>query len=811
MEPEELRIDHDCEMTWVQIKVTGASSLYVGAFYRPPDSDNPDYLAQLDTCLSRIPENAHIWLSGDFNLADIDWTDNSLKGSATKTALCNQLINITADRFLQQLVSQPTRITETTESLLDLFFCNNRSLVNTVEVIPGISDHEAVYIEASLRPHKTPQPPRTVFCYNKADYDSIKKGLHILHQDMSDMLTASVDKLWTMFTKHLSDLMHAHIPAKTLKGRKMKKPWIDRKVRTAIRKKARLYTRMRKTKKQQDIRKYRQCKGDVQKLERQAYFSYINNIIEVNEDHDDKPSKQKRFWSYIKSLRKDNTGISPLKDKGRLFNAPKDKANILNRQYQSTFTQEDTNQVPSPSGIPYPDMEDIEVDEAGIRKLLQKTNPRKATGPDSIPARILKDCASELAPILTIIFNKSLQEGKVPEDWRHANVTAIYKKGTRHDAANYRPVSLTSLYCKLLEHVIVSKTVNHLERYNILDDCQHGFRAKRSCETQILTLYHELAASLDKKIQTDMIILDFSKAFDRVPHQRLLKKVYHYGIRGTTYQWISSFLNSRTQQVLVEGQSSEKVPVVSGVPQGSVLGPVLFLIFINDLPEDINSRTRLFADDCILYRQISSENDQQLLQEDLDRLATWEKTWGMEFHPQKCSDMRISRAKTPRTFQYHLKGVPLAEEQSSKYLGVDLQSNLSWKNHISRITKKSNNMLGFLRRNLRQASEETKAQAYFTMVRSNLDYCSTIWSPYQRDQKHQVEMVQRRSARFVTNRYRNTSSVSDMLDYLGWESHETRRSKLQLIVLYKIVHRLIDIPHTDYLTQTNSRTRSAHK
>ena len=183
----------------------------------------------------------------------------------------------------------------------------------------------------------------------------------------------------------------------------------------------------------------------------------------------------------------------------------------------------------------------------------------------------------------------------------------------------------------------------------------------------------------------------------------------------------------------------------------------------------------------------------------------------MEFHPQKCSVMRISRARVARNFQYHLKGVSLAEEQSSKYLGVDLQSNLSWKNHISRITKKSNNMLGFLRRNLRQASEETKTQAYFTMVRSNLDYCSTIWSPYQRDQKHQIEMVQRRSACFVTNRYRNTSSVTNMLDYLGWESHEMRRSKLQLIVLYKIVHGLIDIPPTDYLTQTSSRTRTAHK
>ena len=246
------------------------------------------------------------------------------------------------------------------------------------------------------------------------------------------------------------------------------------------------------------------------------------------------------------------------------------------------------------------------------------------------------------------------------------------------------------------------------------------------------------------------------------------------------------------------------------MPQGSVLGPVLFLIFINDLPDNINSRTRLFSDDCILYRQITSETDQRLLQEDLDRVATWETTWGMEFHPQKCSVMHISRARVARTLQYHLKGVPLAEEQSSKYLGVDLQSNLSWKNHISQITKKSNNMLGFLRHNLRQASEETKAQAYFTMVQSNLDYCSTIWSIYQRDQKHQIEMVKRKSARFVTNRYRNTSSTTNMLDYLGWESHEMRRSKLQLIVLYKIVHELIAISPSDYQTQTSSRTRTAH-
>ena len=443
--------------------------------------------------------------------------------------------------------------------------------------------------------------------------------------------------------------------------------------------------------------------------------------------------------------------------------------------------------------------------------MLFKMNPRKATGPDSIPARILNDFAIEIAPIPTVIYNKSLQEGTVPDDWRHANVTAINKKGARHDAANYRPVSLSSLCCKLLEHAIVSNTVKHLEKHDILNDCQHGFRAKRSCETsQILTLYHELASSLDKKTQTDMVILDFSKAFDRVPHKRLLKKIHHYGIRDSTYQWIASFLSQRTQQVLMEGQSSEKVPVINGVPQGSVLGPVLFFIFINDLPDNLNSRARMFADDCIVYREIKSNKDQLTLQEDLDTLAAWKQKWGMDFHPQKCIVLRVRQAKSPMTFSYRLKGTVLAEEATSKYLGVDLQNNLSWNQHVSRVTKKANSMLGFLRRNLRKASQDTKAQAYMSMVRSIIDYCSTFCNPHQRDQKFQVEMVQRRAARFVTGRYRNTSSVTDMLDYLGWGTHESRRTKLQLTVFYKISHDLIAIPHSRYLIPASKKTRSAH-
>ena len=209
-------------------------------------------------------------------------------------------------------------------------------------------------------------------------------------------------------------------------------------------------------------------------------------------------------------MRKDSTGITPLKDNGRLFNCSKDKANILNRQYQSVFTHEDSaGTISDPDDDPFRTLHQFTVSEEGLRKLLQKSNSRKASGPDMIPARLSKECAEDLAPILAIIFNKSLQTGTVPEDWKTANDSAVFKKGQRYDLANYCPVSLTCLCCKMLEHIIVSNVMKHVDKYSILSDCKHGFRARRSCETQLVTLLHDFASTLNKGVQTDMVVLDF--------------------------------------------------------------------------------------------------------------------------------------------------------------------------------------------------------------------------------------------------------------------------------------------------------------
>ena len=236
-------------------------------------------------------------------------------------------------------------------------------------------------------------------------------------------------------------------------------------------------------------------------------------------------------------------------------------------------------------------------------------------------------------------------------------------------AADYRPISLTCILRKVMEHIIASNIVKHLDSHGLMYDLQHGFRERRSCETQLVSLVEDIARKSSQGKQTDLILLDFSKAFVKVCHSKFLMKLYPYGCRGSTLSWIQAFLSNREQKVVIEGEESDTVPVTSGVPQGSVLDPILFLVYINELPQDIVSQVCLFADDTSIYLTLEDNGDSDTLQWDLDRLQEWESKWDMELNPSKCQVMRVTSSRTPISTQYILHGQVLEAVSSARYWG----------------------------------------------------------------------------------------------------------------------------------------------
>ena len=450
-------------------------------------------------------------------------------------------------------------------------------------------------------------------------------------------------------------------------------------------------------------------------------------------------------------------------------------------------------------------MPQIEISINGILKLLYNLKPGKAAGPDKIRPLILKELRVELAPIIKVIFERSLETGKLPTDWCKANVTPIYKKGDKSLASNYRPISLTCILCKVLEHILASNIVRHLDGQGLMYDLQHGFREKRLCETQLIMLVEDLARNAGLGKQTDLILLDFSKAFDKVNHSKLIWKLHNYGIRSNVLNWIVAFLGDRAQKVVVGGEESDTVPVTSGVPQGSVLGPILFLVYINDLPDKVTSQVRLFADDTAMYLTMEGAKNSSVLQQDLDRLSVWESDWDMEFNPSKCQVVQVAGSRKPVSATYVLHGVALETVTCARYLGVDVSSNLSWGSHIDRITGTAHKTLGFVKRNIKTKMSGVREAAYTTLVRPQLEYAAAIWDPHHKDKIDQIEKVQRRAARWTSCNFDTRASVSDMLETLGWRSLQQRRADARLCLFFKIVNNMVAVSLPDYI-QPNPRT-----
>ena len=389
------------------------------------------------------------------------------------------------------------------------------------------------------------------------------------------------------------------------------------------------------------------------------------------------------------------------------------------------------------------------ITESKIAKVLSKLKPDKSPGPDGLHPKFFKEMAEYMNVPLCIIFNFSLGNGVLPNAWKKARVSAIYKKDNKKVASNYRPVSLTSIICKVMETLIRDHIVDHMKLNNLFSNKQYGFISGRSTSLQLLTVLDIWTEALEQGLTLDIIYMDFRKAFDVVPHRRLVGKLKSYGISREITDWVVSFLSNRFQTVTVNGAESTERSVLSGIPQGSVLGPMLFVIYINDLPECVLgvALSFLFADDTKLFNKINCVDDCFKLLAEIDSLHEWSQIWLIGFNSDKCKHMHIGNRDY--VFTYDLNGVPLDYTEVEKDIGVHIDDKLSFDSHIAKKCKKANSMFALIRRTFKFLDMDMFLPLYKAIVRSHLDSCSSVWSPYEIKHINAIERVQRRATKQI--------------------------------------------------------------
>lgn len=777
-------------------------TLELCCFYRRPSLNNFQGLIDYFTNRGGIAKNRQWVILGDFNLPGIAWK--------TQTTLYNHGINsFFIDTIREQNLSQ--MVTESTHikgNVLDLILTNDAKCIKKMQIIPGLSDHYAVDLEIQNMFYiieKLPRPGlRKHYIMHKANEPEITKDLGALKKQVDSMVTleTDIDNIWDVINTGILTTCNANIPTKVHSGKR--KNWMTRDILHLVRRKKRAFREWKCN--NGDYNTYMKLNKIVKNKIRWAKNIFMNTHLEKQLSS----GNSRPFYKHIAQKRGGTGKTVALKDlNGTLTKNNTDMANIFNSAFVSVFTIDDGSMPPHNESRKYVTSPPT-ITEVGIEKLMAQLNISKAVGPDGIPNIFLRSFSRLISPIMHTFFVYSLSTAKVPSEWRRSNICPIYKKGSATDPLNYRPIALTSVTCKQMEHIVAKHIRNHLEEHSLLVEEQHGFRSRRSCETQLITTIHHIASFLEQNIPVVAVILDFSKAFDKVSHVKLLLKLEHYGIDGFIVNWIASWLKERKQIVVVDGDMSDEALVTSGVPQGSVLGPLLFIIFINDITESCKNNIRLFADDALLFGPALTNKQISAIQDDLDSLFDWSVKWQMEFNPKKCEVINFSCPSMALTsYNYHLNGIILTSVQDTKYLGVTISSNLNWNKHIQNTIKKATGLLAMLQRQIRCCSTKTKLTMYKTIVRPTLDYASCVWTPHLKYNIKDLEKVQRRAARWIGG-LKGDESVTAEMSKLGLETLEERRLGRDRKVMLDIQSGGLEINIDDHMIINPYNTRNRH-
>jgi hypothetical protein len=782
------------EQIW-SVVYFGLDKYLVGCLYRPSDfTDMNDFDMVFKQARDYVDKKGFkdVLIMGDFNFPLIQWSNGSIASIKNDTGIEHRFLETLRDTFLYQHVSIPTfqMSNEVASNILDLIFTTESGSACSIDprfVLGNLNKgHLVIFFDFVLKNKVSSSAECSFkFAYSKADFNKISQ--FISNVDWVNLFEKmSVQEMYDELIHYTSIASNQFIP--TFDASQIKDaaaPWLKGDLKSLIRKKKNLRYRncVRRWRDLNLSKEYKAICKLVRSEVKKARLEYEQDLVQKAKQN------PKILYKYLNSQQVVKESIKALKKtNGEITQEPKEIANILNQSFQDVFVIEDDGDMPSfevkDASTKFVDLDPNEITYESVLAKLKRLEEFKACGVDKLHPTLLKNCANAFTVPLTLIFRASLVSSQIPIQFRSANITPLFKKGDKTVASNYRPVSLTVVPCKIMEGILREKIEDYFYKNSFFVKEQHGFVKNKSCITNLLETLDFISFCIDNGIPVDVILLDFAKAFDTVPHRRLILKLKAYGIGGLVLKWIESFLKDRRQRVVQGEIVSSWAEIFSGVPQGSVIGPLLFVIFINDLPSELMNVSKLYADDTKIISKVNSVESVKIIQEDLDKAFNWTRKWLLKFNINKCVVMHYGHNNERSPF--YIDGKQLAESEAERDLGVVFSTNLKWKNQVIVATNKANQMLGRIKKSFVNFDCKLLKSLYLTFIRPLLEFAVPVWSPFLKSDCDLIERVQHRASKLVPSiRNRN---YEDRLKALGLTTLVERRQRGDAIQIYKFMH-----------------------